>query len=135
MAKNEKNCSIQITIFWSITFANNTHGLLSNKLIVTALPRTSYPAICGTSSGHHMYIHLGRTSTTTASLKVGPTCAYVDISNLYSTVLNGCNYSSSIFALLFLESLYNVGLISAMDSQTSVDDKDDTKIITSIYLN
>ena len=79
MAKNEKNCSIQITIFWSITFANNTHGLLNNKLIVTALPRTSYPAICGTSSGHHMYIHLGRTSTTTASLKVGPTCAYVDI--------------------------------------------------------
>merc|ERR1739848_796174 len=31
---------------------------------------TSYPAICGTSSGHHMYIHLGETASTTASLKV-----------------------------------------------------------------
>ena len=57
-------------LIWSITFANNTQGLLNNKWIVTSLPRTSYPAICGTSSGHHMYIHLGETASTTASLKV-----------------------------------------------------------------
>ena len=33
-------------------------------------PRTLYPAICGTSTGHHMYVHLGSTSANTAELKV-----------------------------------------------------------------
>jgi len=30
----------------------------------------SYPSICGKSNGHHMYIHIGRTASATASLKV-----------------------------------------------------------------
>jgi len=31
---------------------------------------TSYPVICGVSSGHHMYVNIGRTSAATASLKI-----------------------------------------------------------------